>query len=119
LIRSASGRDIRDSLGNIATGTALAFVRCPQILRPDDLIDFVVTASDPNGAPLQYAMEEPDRRWPVLWQENNTFSIRILESHIGTSTQFGFFIKGARPHHASRDCDDDSRFVYTVLPKKT
>ena len=109
----------RDSLGNIAGGGASSNIFAPQILRPDDVIDFVITASDPKGAPLEYAMQVEDRKWPPIWQSQNTFSVRILECHIGKSTEIVFYIKGTGPHHALSDRDDSCRFFYTVLPQKT
>ena len=90
----------------------------PQILRPDDVIDFVITASNPKGAPLRVSIQVDDHKWPVVWQQQNTFSVRILECHIGKSTEIVFFIKVVGPHHALGDRDDSCRFFYTVLPKK-
>ena len=109
----------RDSLGNIAGGGASSHIFAPQILRPDDVIDFVITASDPKGAPLEYAIQVEDRKWPPIWQPQNTFSVRILECHIGKCTEIVFYIKGTGPHHALSDRDDSCRFFYTVLPQKT
>jgi hypothetical protein len=109
---------IRDSLGNIGPGEGRSSIFARQILRPDDVIDFVITASDPKGAPLQYSMCMPAIGESVKWQAQNTFSLRIRESHIGKSTEVVFLIKGPGPHHATGDWDDSFNFYYAVLPKK-
>jgi len=109
---------VRDSLGNIwiAGASPLAVLGPKHILRPDDVVDYVVTASDPMGEALQYAMVVA--HGSSTWQTENTFALRILESHIGKQFFVGFEIKSSRAHHAESDCDDTVEFFYTVLPKK-
>jgi hypothetical protein len=109
----------RDSLGHIWTPSqhSLHLLGTEQILRPDDLIDYVVTASDPLGQALEFRMAvEGD--WQAEWQTANTFSLKILEQHIGKHFFVRLEIRSSRSHHASNSCDDKVEFVYTVLPQR-
>jgi len=108
----------RDSLGNVhIPGKSRATVDSRQILRPDDVIEFTVTASDPLGESLSYrtvinGFERSE------WQENNSFSVRILEKHIGRYFSVAIDVKSPREHHALGNYDDKTEFNYTVLPRK-
>jgi hypothetical protein len=108
----------RDSLGHIWTPSAVSHsLSTEQILRPDDLIDYVITASDPMGQALQFRMiVEYD--WRAEWQTANTFSLKILEKHITKQFSVRLEIKSSRPYHASNTFDDKVEFYYTVLPRK-
>jgi hypothetical protein len=110
---------VRDSLGNIWTPEMgiLHLLDTNQILRPDDVIDYVVTASDPMGADLQYRMITP-REWNTEWHTENAFSLRILAEHIAKQFVVEFEIRSPRSHHAASNSDDTVRFLYTVLPRK-
>jgi Swt1-like HEPN len=110
---------VRDSLGNIWASDQGLHTPCftKHVLRPDDIIDYVVTASDPMGEALNYAMSI-SHKWPRTWQAENTFSYKVLEKDIGTSFCVSFHIQSPRAHHASGDEDHNVEFVYSVLPKK-
>jgi len=108
-----------DSLGHIWTPSTASFhfLDTEQILPPDDLIDYVITASDPLGQALQFRMiVEYDRR--AEWQTANTFSLKILEQHITKQFSVRLEIKSSRPHYALNTFDDKVEFFYTVLPRK-
>lgn len=109
----------RDSLGNVyIAGEFRSPVYAPQTLRPDDVVDFTVTASDPVGDSLSYrlAINEFERS---EWQQNNSFSVRVEEKHIGRYFSVAIHLKSPRDHHAgSGGYDDKAEFVYTVLPRK-
>jgi len=72
----------RDSLGNIWTpeGSSIG-IASGQILRPGDIIDYVITASDPMGQSLKYRL-----RYGYLetkkWQTDNSLSLCIADRHI-------------------------------------
>jgi len=109
----------RDSLGNVwtpETGHGLSLFT-KSILRPNDKIDFIVTASDPEGAALRYSMEVGHQAIQE-WQEHGTFSLAILERHIAKMLSVGFRIKSPRAHYAHPGFDDSVEFFYTVLPRK-
>lgn len=112
----------RDSLGNIWTpeGPSSLGVVTETILRPGDVIDFVVTATDPLGEELSYGLIVVDVRTPynVKWQSNGSLSVRIEESHISTTFVIELKVKSPRTYHASSDCDDSVNFIYKVLPPR-
>jgi hypothetical protein len=109
----------RDSLGNVyVPGEFRPPVNAQQILRPDDVIDFTVTASDPLGATLSYRIAINDFERSD-WQEDNSFSVRIREEHIGKYFSVAIHVRSPRDHHArAGSYDDKVEFDYTVLPRK-
>jgi len=109
----------RDSLGNIWTagdpGMAVLFTK--QILRPGDVIDYVITASDPMGQPLKYRVCRGHFE-KGQWQAENTLALTVSDKDIGDTFGVAVQIRSNRPHHARSDCDAEVTFYYTVLPKK-
>jgi hypothetical protein len=110
---------VRDSLGNIAIASGeKKYVMTKSILRPGDTIDFVVTAVDPLGEPLSYALESTGLR--TEWQHQNSLSLKIGNAHISKSCVVRIFIRSHRDYHAvDWKSDDFAEFYYTVLPQKT
>ncbi|MCG2718988.1 MAG: hypothetical protein L6408_09195 [Nanoarchaeota archaeon] len=90
------------------------------ILHPDDEIEFIITASDPEGGEIEYGMAEREEGIPKKWQKDNHFKVKIKEKHIGKhAAEFTFFIRSNRKFHGSIAGTDDSvSFNYTVLPKR-
>ena len=108
----------RDSFGNLFLSLARSTILTEIILRPNDVIDFAITASDPFGDQLEYGIRtQVDRA--INWQKDNSFSVRILESHIRKSFMITLYIRSPRKHHAYKDYDDYVEFVYQVLPSKS
>jgi hypothetical protein len=110
----------RDSLGNIWTATSPDPDLCntKTTLRPGDVVDFLVTASDPLGEELYFALEKGSLGSPT-WQTSNTFSVTIEEDDIGDILRIEISVKSGRNHHAGVCCDQSVSFYYSVLPKKT
>lgn len=110
----------RDSLGNIWTPTELGFhsVATETILRPGDVIDFVVTATDPLGEELSYMLNLPGFRDESKWQSSGSLATRIEEAHISTNFEIELMVKSPRKYHAHSDCDDSVQFFYKVLPPR-
>jgi hypothetical protein len=109
----------RDSLGNIyVAGSGMAWVQTNQVLRPDDGIDYVVTASDPFGDTLSYR-SQINQLNTSEWQSENSLSVRVRTADIGQYFNVVLQIKSPRDYHASSSYDDRVEFVYTVLPRKT
>ena len=110
----------RDSLGNIwtpATPGIVNTILTEQILRPGDRIDYVVTATDPLGESLEFAIAIGPT-WQPEWVSNNSFSVTVEEKHIGRYFGVSLFARSKRKHHASRDHDAKVEFSYTVLPPR-
>jgi len=103
----------RDNLGNIYTygdGNILTGMR----LRVGDVIDFVITATDPLGEALQYAVRPYDQSW----QDSNAISLRLTEQDVQQLFQVMLAVKSGRQFHAHKDVDDVVFFKYEVLPPK-
>jgi hypothetical protein len=111
---------VRDSLGNVYTyGEDHVFTGMR--LRVDDVIDFVITATDPLGEPLQYAIMSMDMRW----QDSNIISLRLTEKDVQKHFQVMLMVRSKRQFHANPDhilndggYDDSVMFNYEVLPPK-
>jgi hypothetical protein len=108
-----------DSLGNIyaPSGSGPQVVVTKMMLRPGDTIDFMVTASDPEDLPLQYAMRR-GYGGKLEWQEAPAFTVGITEADIGQNFTIMLYILSPRNYHASGEWDDDVMFGYSVLPPK-
>ncbi|MDR5907596.1 Swt1 family HEPN domain-containing protein [Franzmannia qiaohouensis] len=106
----------RDSLGN---GYIPEYVGCVfntnTKLRPGDKLDFSVTATDPSGETLLFALKKRSSK-PPEWQKENNFSIEIEASDIGRRFIVQIIVKSQRDYHQYGDYDDDARFEYEVLP---
>ncbi len=105
----------RDSLGNIWTPGSRAIVSTGMRLRPGDVIEFVVTASDPLDEPLKYELSFGPLEVAAL-QDVGTFSLRIEQKHIGNNFYVYLRVISSREFHASPGYDDSVTFLYQVLP---
>ena len=105
---------VRDSFGNIYTyGDDNIFTGTR--LRVGDVIDFVITATDPFGEPLQYSINPPDDE---SWQDSNVMSFRFTERDVRKRFQLMLAVKSRRQFHANKYYDDAVIFNYEVLPPK-
>jgi hypothetical protein len=69
----------RDSLGNIKTYGDDSGPNTGMRLRVGDAIDFVITATDPLGEPLQYAIY---KFIYTEWQDSNVISLKLTEQNV-------------------------------------
>src|ERR1035437_6959578 len=74
----------RDSLGNMCIPSVVLgpFFGTGSTLRPGVMIDFVVTARDPEDLPLEYRMDVGGEN-ASQWQATGEFSPHIKEAHNG------------------------------------
>lgn len=111
----------RDSLGNIWTagmqGASPAIVT-KSVLRPGDIVDYVVTASDPLGDELEFQMMVGHFTVVIPWQKENTLALPILEEHISRPFLVMLQVRSPRKHHAANHCDHWVEFYYSVIPKR-
>jgi hypothetical protein len=109
----------RDSLGNLwipSNGTVLKAVNTGHSFRPGDIVEFVVTATDPEDLQLEYAVGISDN--PIrAWQRDPNLRFSIEECHIGRTSILEVSIRSSRPYHAQGSRDDYVMFMYHVLPK--
>jgi hypothetical protein len=104
----------RDSFGNLFPSGTGKYVLTKSILRLNDIIDIVLTASDPFDAPLKYGIRN-DITMDILWQKENSFSI-IIPEYIRKDLSVTIYIRSPRRFRAYKECDDWVEFHYTVLP---
>jgi hypothetical protein len=86
-------------------------------LRSGDTVDFVITASDPLGAALQYSMNVGNNDL-VSWQDSNIFSVTFSDMHVGKNVVIRLIIQSPRRFHALDWWDDVVSFIYDLLPRK-
>ncbi len=103
---------VRDNLGNIWVLGKPKKIKTGLQLRTGDMLEFVVTAIDPEGLDLEY------RIFPNKWSTGNVLLMEVNEKHIGSQSIFHIGIKSPRKHHAfPLGYDDRVTFEYEVLPK--
>lgn len=112
---------VRDNYGNVCTGSK-GMVRTDTILRPGDTLEFVVTASDPMGEELEYAITFGGLRLnleiPAAWQKSNALLLPITNVLIGRGVWISPVIRSLRSYHAKEDTDDVVVFEYDVVPPR-
>jgi Swt1-like HEPN len=104
----------RDSLGNIWIAEDLATKIIKHPLRVDDVLDFVVTARDPQDAELEFGIGV-NGMYPLSWQNGNAFSVRVEEKHRPKLT-VNLYIRSPRKYHEADFFDDIVQFIYAILP---
>ena len=65
------------------------------------MIDFVVTATDPLGEQLSYALSD-DHVYKSKWQSSGSLSMRIKEADVSTNFSIDLQVKSLRKYHARR-----------------
>lgn len=111
---------VRDCLGNLwvpSVGSRTQIVNTEMTLRPGDVIEFVVTATDPYDQPLEYAVGL-SRDIDPPWQSDPNLMYRVEDVHIGRVFLLELSIRSGRDYHASGKCDDYVSFIYQVLPRR-
>lgn len=107
---------VRESLGRV--WKPMSFVgMTPTIVRVGDIVEFVVAATDPTGADLQYCCRI---RWSPLapWSTSNCLKYEFTAKDIGRRKELYVMIKGIQEHHAHDENDDMVVFAYDVLPAR-
>lgn len=109
---------VRDNYGNIWVPGEKEPVSCKTILHVNDLLELVVTASDPYGESIEYSYLVAGTTSSVPWQASNVFSININEGHIGVQVGHTVYVRSKRQFHAHDTFDDVVMFKYTTLPPR-
>ena len=79
---------VRDSLGNIATAPVPRTIHTNATIRVGDQLDFIVTATDPQGGTVEYLLTNNNKgNERFKWQTNNSFSIKVTEAMISQFSQ--------------------------------
>jgi hypothetical protein len=110
---------VSDNLGNFwspSTGTGIC-LDTGMKLRPGDILEFVVTARDPLGEPIEYSVDFGLDPWQ--WQVSPEFRRVITEKDVRNRFQICFCVRSNRKFHATKeDIDYVVIFQYSVLPPK-
>jgi len=103
---------VRDNYGNIWTPEKESAIHTSIILRPGDKIEFIVTASDPEGLPLFFRI-----MGLTNWQSESTLEYTIKQRDISLKKGFMIHLRSPRDYHAmGQDYDDVKFFYYQILP---
>lgn len=102
---------VKDSFGNLWTAGSPKRVKTNLTLRDGDLLEFVVSATDPEENDLQYRINNSK------WQTNNVIQHMITSRMIGKGAIFNISIKNGKKFHAyPAGYDDRVSFEYDILP---
>lgn len=102
---------VRDNIGNNWTPGAPRRVKTENSLRVGDVLEFIITASDPEESQLSYRCHH------TKWQTNNIVIVTIDRTMIEKQSLFHLMVKSARKHHAyPMGFDDRVSFDYQVVP---
>lgn len=105
---------VRDSLGNKSDG-GMTICSTDIELTPGDVLDYVVTAYDPEGLPLEYYAGSSIGRG-IEWSKNNSLQVKIEKKDISKDFFVEIKIRSFREYHAHPGYDDRATFKYKVLP---
>jgi hypothetical protein len=79
-----------------------AFITTKMCLRIGDVVDFVVTASDPLGANLQYSLSvslgNEDN-----WQDSNVMALTIEKKNVRKEFVVSLYVRSPREYHAKEE----------------
>jgi len=110
---------VRDNLGNLWVPTSsdnnMRVVLTNNNLHPGDILDFVVTATDPEDCPLEYAVGL-SRDVNYSWQADRNLQFVIEDRHISRLFSLNVSIRSTRSYHAEVGRDDSVLLLYGVLP---
>lgn len=102
---------VKDSFGNIWTMGKPMRMKTNTILRVGDVVEYIITASDPEQMPLQY------RILGYKWESSNILQLNINEKHVARDARINITIRSHRKFHAyPLGYDDRIVFEYQILP---
>lgn len=102
---------VKDSFGNIWTAGKPMRLKTNSNLRVGDVVEFIVTASDPEQLPLQY------RILGFKWESSNILRLTIEEKHVSRNARINITVRSNRKFHAyPLGYDDRVVFEYQILP---
>lgn len=103
---------IKDNYGNVWTPVKPNKLKTGLSLRAGDTLEFVVQATDPHDAPIEFRLHGQK------WQNGNIMLLEITEGNIQRELNVHIMIRSTRKHHAyPLGYDDRVSFQYQVLPK--
>ena len=105
---------VRDNFGNLWVPGKPKKIRTDLTLTVDDLLEFVVTANDPEDADLEYKV------YPNKWTQSNVLQIDVEDKNVGRDVNVHIAIRGPRkPHAYPLGYDDRITFVYDFVSRSS
>ncbi len=102
---------VKDSFGNIWTVGKPMRLKTNATLRVGDVVEYIITASDPEQQPLQY------RILGFKWETSNILRLKIEDKNIARDGKVNITIRSNRKFHAyPLGYDDRVVFEYQILP---
>lgn len=102
---------VKDSFGNLWTVGKPMRLKTNITLRVGDVVEYIITASDPEQLPLQY------RILGFKWESSNILRFRIEEKHVSRDGKVNITVRSNRKFHAyPLGYDDRVVFEYQILP---
>ena len=102
---------IRDNLGNTWVVGKPSRVRTGMTVHVGDVIEFIVTATDPQDGDLMFSLNGK------TWSPGNVLTQYIEPKHVTKKSTFSILIRSERKFHAfPMGYDDRIAFEYQVLP---
>jgi hypothetical protein len=110
-----------DNMGNSWKPGESNYVRTKTKLRPGDILEYVVTATDPLGETLEYqsTLCAGMTGHSDEWHSHNSFRVLVTEAHVARLVFGNVRIRSARRFHARGTFDDNVEFTYEVLPPRS
>ncbi|TVR38634.1 MAG: hypothetical protein EA392_09165 [Cryomorphaceae bacterium] len=104
---------VKDSFGNLWTVGKPMRIKTNSTLRVGDVVEYIITASDPEQEPLQY------RILGYKWESSNILRLVIDEKMVGKDGKVNLTIRSNRKFHAyPLGYDDRVVFEYQILPRE-
>lgn len=112
---------VQDNLGNTWSVGSQKLLTTGNTLRPGDVLEFVITASDPRGESLEYIVLPTQGKKLIEWNTSGNISLRIEEEHVYEAQWINIAVRSNRKYHpvhlnSAGKVDDIVKFAYSVLP---
>jgi len=102
---------VRDNLGNNWNPGDPRKVKTANILNPNDQLEFIITASDPEESEMHFKCHH------TKWQASNIVMVSVDRTMVEQHSLFHIMIKSSRKNHAyPMGFDDRVTFEYEVVP---
>lgn len=118
-------QSIQDNLGNTWSIGNSKSLNTGCKLRPNDLLQFTVSATDPMGDVLEYLVIPCVSPFEGKWSKEGNFDVIIKNNYIGEQFFINILVRSPRDYHAINNpvlghkVDDNVAFMYEVLPPRT
>ncbi len=112
---------VQDNYGNSWTLGDRNPLATGRRLRPGDVIEFSISATDPLGEVLEFSVAAVSTPLKYEWKESGDFSLVLDSTHVQNGLWIQIAIRSKREFHGGVDLvfgkiDDSVKFGYEVLP---